>query len=1596
MQQYIQDFLDGKLKLTDKQAIRALQTYAAERVKKLGIFKNPDPDRVSIVYQGSWKSCVVYSDHDNTSIVYSFKKDCCLTSFPIVITTTLDVNVKDYHHVYRFKYYDRTLNMDMHNVLTPDGVAFNVFYQYLSKLCTPNGDFVVKPEGDDYYRLRNINGNFSLPDEFLDITFIYTNLIQCETEHGKYTIYDDKTLTPVLEGIDSIETLNINYIKKYPNYDYYSNTIKLYKVDSDGTTKIYNEKMNLICDNFLTVSQVYSSNFERYILESHHAKWNIIGKNGKPMFGSSLNDRQWLDKEPMIDYITIVQRQNKYNFVCIDTLDLMLDEWADAVNEISLDFYDIYDAVAVKIGNKCNIMIMNKTDQFGKWMFNEPVDGISMYKDFLIAEKDGKNYICFGKNDTRLLEIPFNQIEETDEAGVYVIYNDDGVDYISIHENESICEKLFNGKKFDEAYDVTSLFPVVSMNGKYNYFSCEDFDIVIEDPNTKKPIWFDGAELAEYDKNDDKTIFTVNDNGKIRKFTNYYDMIEELPVDVNEQFNPVASMQINEDDKVKEAYLAVVESQLLDNPDIDNIVLIDQDVWNHAYVKDSNNRSGVIYSFEKKQIITPEPIEYLHVIYKYNKDESIFIVNKRINSNKIVENILTKDGLAWNEWCYDINVKAGHFNDNFIISKNEKSGYIIKNINGDVIEQKEYKNIYFIGNKGYYVCDDGKAYSCHKYDGSIVFSGANGIKKETVCWHTNYNQPDDKFLHKDIFLVDYNYNVSKIDIYDQDFNILIQDVKYCSEIYPAYGDNALLEVTSQSGKINIIGKDCKLLFDTKNGSDYDANWAEPSVVGDSLYSILKTSTGYYIVSNAEKIFAFDEPFDDAKYIYLNYINDSGIALRKNNKCNILITDKSSRLSHQEKLLFDEWVDAVKKYKQFFIAVKNGKDYLIWNNGKLINVDFDKIEKTDRTYMYVIYGEEGFDWIEAGNDQTLCEKINNDVRFKEAYDITSLFPIVEKNGKYTYLNIDLMDFAIKNTRNRVLWFDDVELSEQVGNNHYVFNVKDGDKIRSFELNDKKISERKQNTNEHFKSFISMKLNENADLPDSTIDDMIESACEKVKEIGIITDPSVSRSVWIGNYAGWNSVVVVRSKSSSNKIFYSLSKDEIISGEAIKDYVPVKVNNELYVFIVSSMKNGKNVKYNILKPDGFASKKWFDQISDQCTKNGDFIVKYGSSVNIMDLDGIFPLEETTNMGYFKDAKFLKNGNILLLDGELHYIVDQNLKEVLHEFTIVSKPNLDYFTDYDKTEDIGNAKHFTVNVCSHYGGLTYSLLDDDYNIISLYFHNFWFENYSFSSNFSILVIERNNKKNIVGRDSKLLILTNKTDTSEWADDIEFDVSHERFGIITKENKKCIFDPLTLTIINDSWYDDVALCYSKLTPLWQNFAVKDNGKCNIIGAFPGKEKYDYVGNVLLDEWADDICVYNMFVIITYGDKHKLFLPCGRLLDIQFGQIEETTVFNVYVIYNDDGFDWIRLRDNKTLCELINGGERFKEAYDITSCVPIVGNGNKYTYIDIKNKRFPLVDDKGNPLYCDDIEIAQHAGFNEVMLNYTINGEIEKVKYHF
>lgn len=473
----------------------------------------PDHAKFITSPDGKWNVAVLtYGDkYDGDKYVYSYESNKILNDVPV---NSIDRYKGQGNYLIVSKYIDNLKLRKDYNFLDERGFTLKNWVMKIFGSPCENGYHIM--DDDDGFNLINIDGEKVFEDPKNNIEWLGDYLL---VEDDNECLLFDKDGRIKLEGIINISDYDYTYYDE--DEDRVLNTF--YSIQFEDKNSLYDDNMEVMVDDFADLNQIE----DFYYVSTLDSTYNIVGPDCKMVFGNDPHsDRDWIDSieerpEDNNADMHLVEKDDKYNLFDGKHLKLVFDDWYDEIKFINMEYLGIDVAAAVMKDGECNFYILDpKSDNFKEFLFNEPVEDIKKYEDFMVATKDGQDYLVW--KNSRLMMVEFDKIWKTEEDGTYTIMVDDKFDFIDTSDDQTFCEKFMNGEKFDACMDLTSYYPLVEYKGKYSYIDTEGFRPFLGYMNNNQMVWFDDAEPYE-DADDGGFEFHVVINGEHKRLDSYGD-----------------------------------------------------------------------------------------------------------------------------------------------------------------------------------------------------------------------------------------------------------------------------------------------------------------------------------------------------------------------------------------------------------------------------------------------------------------------------------------------------------------------------------------------------------------------------------------------------------------------------------------------------------------------------------------------------------------------------------------------------------------------------------------------------------------------------------------------------------------------------------------------------------------------------------------------------------------------------------------------------------------------------------------------------------------------------------------------------------------
>lgn len=437
----------------------------------------------------------------------------------------------------------------------------------------------------------------------------------------------------------------------------------------------------------------------------------------------------------------------------------------------------------------------------------------------------------------------------------------------------------------------------------------------------------------------------------------------------------------------------------------------------------SDENNMVVCSADDGHILTDKPI---NDAYRYTGMTDYCLI-KRYNGKYPQYNFLDKDGVVLPNWYDELEgtpTKDGYH----IVSDYDAGGYNMIDRYGNLLFDEWKEHIELVGDC--IVMDDDSGYkSVYNIDGKLVIENCDDFKMFEVRFREQDKYSNYQECFYEAAIDGYRGNC----LYNENLDLLYNAVYEINELSDESEESQIMDVESEDGKHNIIIPGGKLLLgDSSNESN---GWAD-SIEDHPGYNkgnfdIIEKNDEYWLF-NCKTLKMDKGPFDSIKFLETNILGrDDLAAVMKDGKCNILYTDADS--TEYGYFMFDKPVDNIKMFDDFdfLFITRDGQDYLVWKEQRLMSIPVDKLYKTEEEHTMIFRTEDGkFDLINTDYDKTFCEMYMDGKRFDACFDFDSFYPLMEYNGKMTFIDTESFRPAFSYLNKGVFrWFDDAEIVDE---------------------------------------------------------------------------------------------------------------------------------------------------------------------------------------------------------------------------------------------------------------------------------------------------------------------------------------------------------------------------------------------------------------------------------------------------------------------------------------------------------------------------------------------------------------------------------------
>ena len=498
--------------------------YSFDSAVKAAVDKGlgePDHKQFLSSKNGKWNIAILTygNTYDGERYVYSYESNKILNDEPFNMISSFN---KDNNYLIVMKG-SPSRHHYVYNFLDERGFTLKSWKDIIYRESDDDGYHIFEEDG--MYNLIDVDGNVGFENPKVELRYIGDYLL-CQ-DYDEDAILLDKNGKTVLDEVEDATLWN---------YSYYDDdedivTEKFYEFLLKNASALYNSKMELMASHVYQVDELqnnvcYASTSDDMV--------NIIGPGGKMIFGEDPRSKSgWLDsigdyidihENDIHSYVYIIDRDHKYNLFDTKYMKVMFNDWCDEIHFIEMDYLGIGSAAAVLYGNECNMYILDpKNRLFKKFLFNEPVENIKTYDDFLVVTNNGNDYLLWSNG--RMMMAEFDKIWKTEDVQTYTIMVDGKFDFIRVDEDETFCEKYMNGEKFDACSDFLSYYPLVEYKGKCSFVNIDMFEPAIT--MKKEMRWVDDADIAEYNEKIKEYVFPVKINGEDKLLNQYGEELDD-------------------------------------------------------------------------------------------------------------------------------------------------------------------------------------------------------------------------------------------------------------------------------------------------------------------------------------------------------------------------------------------------------------------------------------------------------------------------------------------------------------------------------------------------------------------------------------------------------------------------------------------------------------------------------------------------------------------------------------------------------------------------------------------------------------------------------------------------------------------------------------------------------------------------------------------------------------------------------------------------------------------------------------------------------------------------------------------------------------
>jgi len=438
----------------------------------------------------------------------------------------------------------------------------------------------------------------------------------------------------------------------------------------------------------------------------------------------------------------------------------------------------------------------------------------------------------------------------------------------------------------------------------------------------------------------------------------------------------------------------------------------------------SDENNLVVCDANDGHIIFKDPV---NDVYRY-KGMTDYALVRRYDGRFPQYNLINKDGIIFPDWYDEINgtpTKDGYH----IVSDSFHGGYNMIDLDGNLLFDEWKDSIEMIGD--FIVMDDGNGYkNIYDVDGKLKVENCTDFEEIEV----RFRDPDSYSSHNEYF-----YKIDVEDshgqhLYNDKLELLYNKVYDINELSDDSEESQIMDVVSYDYKHNLIAPGGKLLLGDSSTSTN--GWADSIEdhpgYNKGHFNLIEINDEYKFFNCKTFKMQFEEGFDKVNFIEREVLGRDDLAcVMKDGECNILYTnDEKTDYGY---FMFDKPVDNIKMFDDFdfLFVTRDGQDYLVWAEQRLMSVAVEKMYKTEDEHTIIFMTEDGkFDLINTDERKTFCELYMDGERFDACFDFDSLYPLMEYKGKMTFVDAESFRPAFSyGDKKTIRWFDDADIVDE---------------------------------------------------------------------------------------------------------------------------------------------------------------------------------------------------------------------------------------------------------------------------------------------------------------------------------------------------------------------------------------------------------------------------------------------------------------------------------------------------------------------------------------------------------------------------------------